>query len=209
MSKLIQNIFGTVVLTVIFLCLPLSEADAAQHRISGPGVVNGEEIQEQLARMGYYDEDVTGYFNVITSNAVTRFQEDYGLPPTGIVGPLTKIKLENVEMMAKIIHGEARGESFMGKVGVAAVILNRIESSGFPDSIEEVIFQRNAFTAVIDDQYLLTPTKSPYDAVKEAMVGGEDPTMGAVFYYNPDGVSDEWIFSRTVLTQIGRHFFAE
>lgn len=209
MSKLIQNIFGTAVLAVIFLFLPLSEADAAQHRISGPGVENGEEIQEQLARMGYYDEDVTGYFNVITSNAVTRFQEDYGLQPTGIVGPMTKVELENAEMMAKIVHGEARGESFMGKVGVAAVILNRIESSGFPDSIEKVIFQRNAFTAVIDDQYLLTPTESAYDAVKEALVGGEDPTMGAVFYYNPDGVTDEWIFSRTVLTQIGRHFFAE
>lgn len=209
MGKLNQKIFGVAVMAVIFLCLPLSDTYAAQHRISGPGIENGDEIQEQLARMGYYDEDVTGYFNVITSNAVTRFQEDYELPPTGIVGPMTKLKLENVEMMAKIVHGEARGESFLGKVGVAAVILNRIESSGFPDSIEEVIFQRNAFTAVIDDQYLLTPNQSAYDAVREAMVGDEDPTMGAVFYYNPAGVTDEWIFSRTVLTQIGRHFFAE
>lgn len=208
MKILNHNIFGGAVLAVVFLCLPLAEAQAAQHRISGPGVDNGEEIREQLARMGYYDEDVTGYFNVITSNAVTRFQEDYGLPPTGIVGPLTQMKLENVEMMAKIVHGEARGESFIGKVGVAAVVLNRIESPDFPDSTEEVIFQRNAFTAVIDDQYLLTPDRSAYDAVKEAM-DGVDPTMGAVFYYNPAGVTDDWIFSRTVLTQIGRHFFAE
>lgn len=208
MSILNQNIMGAAVLAVLFLCLPLNEAHAAQHRISGAGVENGEEIQEQLARMGYYDEDVTGYFNFITSNAVTRFQEDYGLPPTGIVGPATQIKLENVEMMAKIVHGEARGESFIGKVGVAAVVLNRIEDPDFPDSTEEVVFQRNAFTAVNDDQYLLTPTKSAYDAVKEAM-DGIDPTMGAVYYYNPAGVSDEWIFSRTVLTQIGRHFFAE
>ncbi|HSJ37071.1 MAG TPA: cell wall hydrolase [Planococcus sp. (in: firmicutes)] len=208
MTILKQKIIGGAVLAVLFLCIPLSEANAAQHRISGPGVENGEEIQEQLARMGYYDEDVTGYFNVITSNAVTRFQEDYGLPPTGIVGPMTQMKLENVEMMAKIVHGEARGESFIGKVGVAAVVLNRIESSDFPDSAKEVIFQRNAFTAVNDDQYLLTPKKSAYDAVKEAEIGA-DPTMGAVYYYNPDGVSDEWIFTRTVLTQIGRHFFAE
>ncbi|MFD1032731.1 cell wall hydrolase [Metaplanococcus flavidus] len=208
MNILNQNIVSGAVMAVAFLCLPLSEASAAQHRISGPGIENGEEIREQLDRMGYYDEDVTGYFNFVTSNAVTRFQEDYGLPPTGIVGPMTEMKLENVEMMAKIVHGEARGESFIGQVGVAAVILNRIEASGFPDSTEEVIFQRNAFTAVNDDQYLLTPTKSSYDAVKEAMKG-EDPTMGAVFYYNPAGVSDDWIFSRTVLTQIGRHFFAE
>lgn len=208
MSILNQNILVGTVMAVIFLCLPLSEAQAAQHRISGTGAENGEEIMEQLARMGYYDEDMSGYFNVITSNAVTRFQEDYELPPTGIVGPLTKIKLENVEMMAKIVHGEARGESFIGKVGVAAVVLNRIEDPDFPDSTEEVVFQRNAFTAVNDDQYLLTPTKSAYDAVKEAM-DGMDPTMGAVYYYNPAGVSDEWIFSRTVLTQIGRHFFAE
>ena len=208
MNNLTQHIFGGAVLAVAFLFLPFAEAQAAQHRISGPAVENGEEIREQLARMGYYDEDVTEYFNFITNNAVTRFQEDFGLPPTGIVGPMTQTKLENVEMMSKIVHGEARGEIFIGKVGVAAVVLNRIESSGFPDSTEEVIFQRNAFTAVNDDQYLLIPTRSAYDAVKEAM-DGVDPTMGAVFYYNPAGVSDEWIFSRTVLTQIGRHFFAE
>lgn len=208
MNILKQNIFGGAVMAVIFLCLPLGEASAAQHRIAGPGVDNVEEIREQLSRMGYYDEDVTGYFNFVTSNAVTRFQEDYGLPPTGIVGPMTMMKLENIEMMAKIVHGEARGEGFIGKVGVAAVVLNRIEDADFPDSTEEVIFQRNAFTAVNDDQYLMTPAKSAYDAVKEAL-DGVDPTMGAVYYYNPDGVSDDWIFSRTVLTQIGRHFFAE
>lgn len=208
MEKLKQHIAGGAVMAVIFLCLPLMEAKAAEHRITGPEAENGEEIREQLARMGYFEEDVTGYFNFVTNNAVTRFQEDYGLPPTGIVGPLTKMKLENVEMMAKIVHGEARGESFIGKVGVAAVVLNRIASPDFPDSTEEVIFQQNAFTAVIDDQYLLTPDKSAYDAVREAM-DGADPTMGAVFYYNPSGVTDDWIFSRTVLTQIGRHFFAE
>ena len=208
MNLLKQNIMGGAVMAVIFLCLPPSESSAAPNRIAGPIVDDGDEIQAQLGRMGYYEEDVTGYFNVIANNAVTRFQEDYGLPPTGIIGPMTRAKLQNVEMMAKIVHGEARGESFVGKVGVAAVVLNRIASPDFPDSTEEVIFQRNAFTAVNDDQYLLTPDKSAYDAVKEAM-DGADPTMGAVYYYNPAGVSDDWIFSRTVLTQIGRHFFAE
>ncbi|WP_033544005.1 cell wall hydrolase [Planococcus sp. CAU13] len=208
MNILKQNIAGGAVMAVIFLCLPLMEAKAAPHQIAGPAVDDGEEIREQLVRMGYYEEDVSGYFNFVTNNAVTRFQKDYGLPPTGFVGPSTKMKLENVEMMAKIVHGEARGESFIGKVGVAAVVLNRIASPDFPDSTEEVIFQRNAFTAVNDDQYLLIPDKSAYDAVREAM-DGVDPTKGAVFYYNPSGVSDEWIFSRTVLTQIGRHFFAE
>lgn len=208
MNTLKQHIAGGAVLAVIFLFLPFAEVQAASHQITGPGVDDSEEIRDQLARMGYFEEDVTGYFNFVTNTAVTRFQEDYGLPATGIVGPATRLKLENVEMMAKIVHGEARGESFIGKVGVAAVVLNRIASPDFPDSTEEVIFQRNAFTAVIDDQYLLTPDKSAYDAVKEAM-DGVDPTMGAVFYYNPDGVTDNWIFSRTVLTQIGRHFFAE
>lgn len=208
MNLLKQNIMGGAVLTLVFLCMPLSEANAAEHSISGPGIEDGDKIKEQLVRMGYYDADPTGYFNFITSNAVTQFQKDYGLPETGIIGPLTKMKLENVEMMAKIVHGEARGESYIGQIGVAAVVLNRIENPDFPDTTEEVIFQRNAFTAVNDDQYLLTPTKSSYDAVKSAMEG-MDPTMGAVYYYNPAGVSDDWIFSRTVLTQIGRHFFAE
>ena len=207
MNILKQNIVGGAVMTLLFLCMPLSEANAAEHRIAGPGIEDGDKIKEQLVRMGYYDADPTGYFNFITNDAVIRFQKDYGLPETGIIGPLTKMKLENVEMMAKIVHGEARGESFIGQIGVAAVVLNRIEDPDFPDTTEEVIFQRNAFTAVNDDQYLLTPTKSSYDAVKRAMEG-MDPSMGAVYYYNTAGVSDDWIFSRTVLTQIGRHFFA-
>lgn len=203
-----ENLLAGAVMAVLFLCLPLIEAQASQPRILGHMPEDGEELRQQLYRMGYYEEDVTGYFNMITSNAVTRFQEDYGLPATGIIGPLTKMKMHETEMMARIVHGEARGESFVGQVGVAAVVLNRIESAGFPDSTEEVIFQKNAFTAVNDDQYLLTPNETAYRAVKHA-TDGADPTGGAVFYYNPDGVSDDWIYSRAVITQIGNHFFAE
>lgn len=203
-----ENFMAGAVMAVLFLCLPLIEAQASQHRVLGPAVADEEELRQQLYRMGYYKEDLTGYFNMITSNAVTRFQQDYDLPATGIIGPLTQTKMHNVEMMARIVHGEARGESFVGQVGVAAVVLNRIESSGFPDSTEKVIFQKNAFTAVNDDQYLLTPNEIAYQAVKHAM-DGADPTEGAVFYYNPDGVSDDWIYSRAVITQIGNHFFAE
>lgn len=203
-----ENIMAGAAMAVMFLCLPVMETQAAEHGVLGPATPDKEELREQLYRMGYFKQDPTDYFNAITNNAVTRFQQDYGLPATGIIGPLTQLKISNVEMMARIVHGEARGESFLGQVGVAAVVLNRIESPDFPDSAEEVIFQKNAFTAVNDEQYLLTPDESAYRAVKYAM-DGVDPTGGAVYYYNPSGVSDNWIFSRTVITQIGKHFFAE
>ena len=93
-------------------------------------------------------------------------------------------------------------------MAVAAVILNRGQSPRFPDSIESVVFQRNAFTAVNDKQYYLVPDSSAYQAVKDA-VKGWDPSHGATYYYNPSGVTDSWIFSRTTITKIGKHVFAK
>lgn len=171
---------------------------------------SGQEVkglQQTLQKLGYFHVDPTGYYGSITEQAVSQFQRDFNVPSTGYTGPLTRNRLEQVKMMAHVVHGEARGESFKGQVGVAAVILNRINSSEFPNSTYHVIFQRNAFTAINDGQYWLTPNTSAYLAVKDAYLGW-DPTGGATYYYNPAGVTDEWIYTRDVITQIGKHHFA-
>lgn len=117
-----------------------------------------------------------------------------------------KYSVEEVEMLARLINGEARGESFEGKVAVAAVTLNRVRSSKFPNSIKEVIFQSGAYTAVSDGQYSKKPGKKAYHAAYEALLG-EDPSSGALFYYNPKTATDNWIRSRHIIKTIGKHAF--
>ncbi len=119
---------------------------------------------------------------------------------------VTKYSVEEIEMLAKLINGEARGESFEGKVAVAAVTVNRVSSSEFPNSIEEVIFQSGAYTAVSDGQYDRKPGKDAYKAVYTALIG-EDPSSGALFYYNPETATDNWIRSRHIIKEIGKHVF--
>ncbi len=117
-----------------------------------------------------------------------------------------KYSVQEIEMLARLINGEARGETFEGKVAVAAVTLNRVRSSKFPNSIKEVIFQSGAYTAVSDGQYSKKPGKKAYRAAYEALQG-EDPSSGALFYYNPKTATDTWIRSRHIIKTIGKHVF--
>lgn len=117
-----------------------------------------------------------------------------------------KYSVEEVEMLARLINGEARGESFEGKVAVAAVTLNRVRSSKFPNTIKSVIFQSGAYTAVSDGQYRKKPGKKAYLAAYTALKG-EDPSSGALFYYNPKTATDNWIRSRHIIKTIGKHVF--
>lgn len=112
-----------------------------------------------------------------------------------------------MDLLARAVYSEARGEPIKGQVAVAAVILNRIEDEQFPNTVEGVIFQPLAFTAVADGQFWLTPNQEAYDAAKIA-IRGEDPSEGAIYYYNPVTATSRWIFSRTTITRIGRHVFA-
>lgn len=113
---------------------------------------------------------------------------------------------DDVTLLAKIIYAEARGESFEGQVAVGAVVLNRVESTQFPDTIEEVIYQPGQFSAVSDRQIELTPDDEAYQAALAA-IEGQDPTNGAVFYYNPITATDNWIKTRDVVKSIGNHKF--
>jgi N-acetylmuramoyl-L-alanine amidase len=112
-----------------------------------------------------------------------------------------------MECLARTIYGEARGEPYEGKVAVAAVVLNRLESGLFGNSVREVIFQRGAFTAVSDGQYYLTPDSTSYQAARAALQGW-DPTNGALYYWNPITATSKWIWSRPIIKTIGRHVFA-
>lgn len=111
------------------------------------------------------------------------------------------------ELLARAVYSEARGEPEEGQVAVAAVILNRLEDEKFPNTISGVIFQPRAFTAVADGQFWYTPNNKAYEAVEKALVG-QDPTDGALFYYNPVTATSRWIYSRPVIKRIGKHLFA-
>ncbi len=114
---------------------------------------------------------------------------------------------EEVELLTRVIHGEARGEKFEGQVAVGAVVLNRVKDSRFPNTIRGVIYQSGAFTAVDDKQIHLNPNDQSYKAAKAAL-SGQDPTNGALFYYNPHLATDNWIKSRAVVKRIGNHIFS-
>ncbi len=114
----------------------------------------------------------------------------------------------DVQILARAVNGEARGEPYEGQVAVAAVILNRVKHSSFPNTISGVIYQPGAFTAVSDGQINvpISENSTVYKACKDAM-NGWDPTSGAIYYFNPDTATNSWIWSRPLIVQIGKHRF--
>jgi N-acetylmuramoyl-L-alanine amidase len=152
---------------------------------------------------------------------VRWFQQKNGLQVDGQVGDLTLAALGmtpkgngggarggDLNLLARLISAEARGEPYEGQVAVGAVVLNRVKSSAFPNSISGVIYQKGAFSAVDDGQINLTPNDSALKAAKDAM-NGWDPTGGCLYYYNPDKTSNRWIRSRPVVLRIGSHVFCK
>ena len=185
-------------------------------------VADTKEVQKVLKKWGYYTGSVDGINGPLTKAAVKRFQRKYGLTADGIVGPLTASKMglrvkggsssgsynnNDLYLLAKLVHSEARGESYTGQVAVAAVVLNRVDDSRFPNTIAGVIYQPWAFTAINDGQFNLEPNQTAYQAAKDAM-NGWDPTYGAVYYYNPRTATSSWIRSTKTVTVIGQHVFS-
>ena len=175
-------------------------------------------IQEKLKERGLYKGNIDGIYGINTRDAVIKFQKQNGLAQDGIAGPQTLKKLgisigtipsateSNVYLLARIISAEARGESYTGQVAVGAVILNRIEHPSFPDTLSGVIYQPGAFTAITDGQFNEPIADSAYSAARDAL-NGVDPSGGAIYYYNPDKTSNQWIRSRPVIKRIGKHLF--
>lgn len=195
-----------------------------------------KEVQRRLKNWGYYNGSVDGIYGPATVSAVKYFQKKNGLTADGICGKATYAALgmndsvrvlengstdsgssssggnsdytsSDLYLLAKCIYGEARGESYTGQVAVGAVVLNRVKSSQFPNTISGVIYQKGAFTAVSDGQINLTPNQTAINAAQDAM-NGWDPTYGCLYYYNPATATSSWIFSRQTVTTIGRHVFA-
>lgn len=177
-----------------------------------------EAIQRVLKEWGIFTGEITGYYGTQTEAAVKRFQRYKGIQVDGIAGPVTLRLLgisigtvpsateANVNLLARIISAEGRGEPYIGQVAIGAVICNRIEHPSFPDTLAGVIYQNGAFTAITDGQFDQPVSDSAYSAAREALAGS-DPSGGAIYYYNPDKTSNQWIRSRPVIKRIGDHLF--
>ena len=195
-------------------------ADAASLKQGSTGSLV-KTVQTKLKNWGYYTGTIDGIYGAKTVAAVKYFQRKNGLTQDGVVGPATAkamgISLSSSStstgynsndeyLLARCIHAEARGEPYTGQVAVGAVILNRVRSSSFPNTIAGVIYQAGAFTAVADGQINLSPGASAIKAARDAM-SGWDPTNGCLYYYNPKTATSAWIWSREVRLKIGDHAF--
>lgn len=182
-------------------------------------------LQTRLKNWGYYDGGIDGIYGSKTVAAVKYFQRKNGLTADGIVGAKTaaalglrlkgqqsqttsggKVTDSNLYLLSCCVYGEARGESYTGKVAIAAVVLNRVKSSSFPNTISGVIYQKGAFTAVSDGQINLGTNDECTRAAQDAL-NGWDPTYGCVYYYNPKTATNRWIRTRPVAVTIGNHVF--
>ncbi len=182
------------------------------------------QIQTKLKRWGYYNGNIDGIYGSQTQEAVRYFQRKNGLTVDGIAGPKTLAAMgisssssgstssssnsSNVNLLARLIYGEARGEPYTGQVAVGAVVMNRVKSSSFPNSISGVIYQSGAFDAVRDGQINLTPDSTAKKAAQDA-INGWDPSYGAIYYFNPSTATNKWIWSRPMTVTIGRHRFCK
>lgn len=180
-------------------------------------------VQTKLKNWGFYKGKVDGIYGWRTALAVRAFQRKHGLRVDGVVGNETAKALgmrvttasrkatsrsNEVYTLAQVIHGEARGEPYIGQVAVGAVILNRVDHPKFPNTISGVIFQPGAFTAVSDGQMFQPPGDTALKAARDAM-NGWDPSGGALYYYNPAKTTNKWIWSRPIIKVIGKHYFCK
>lgn len=177
-----------------------------------------EEIQRVLQEWGLFKGEITGYFGSETEKALLQYQKTNGLSQSGIadeetlahmgitIGSLPSATEANINLLARIISAEGRGESYIGQVAIGAVICNRIEHPSFPDTLQGVVYQNGAFTALVDGQFNEPIADSAYAAARDALAGW-DPSGGAIYYYNPSKTNNAFITSREVIKVIGEHYF--
>lgn len=208
----------TIILTAVSLFMSAPNALAlSKYGSRGQEVTN---IQSRLKAWGYYNGAVDGIYGSKTVDAVKYFQRKHGLTADGIAGPATLRKIglsssntsssvsADKQLLARVINGEARGESYTGKVAVGAVVLNRVRHSSFPNTISGVVYQKGAFTAVDDGQINYSVSDECYKAAQDAL-NGWDPSGGAIYYYNPNTATSTWIRSRPIIARIGKHVFCK
>ena len=206
------------------MAIPANAAVVLEVGSRGENVVK---VQKRLIQYDYLDGEADGRYGEATRNAVIRFQRNNGLTADGKVGPATAAALgvslsssgstaassfatyvsSDHRLLSKLVYAEARGESYKGLVAVAAVVLNRVASSSFPNTVSGVIYQPGAFSSVSNGSINCTPSSSCIKAALDAL-NGWDPTGGCLYFYNAKTAKDQWIFTRKVQTVIGNHSFA-
>ena len=182
-----------------------------------------KQIQTKLKNWGYYNGSIDGIYGSKTVEAVKYFQRKNGLTADGIAGTKTLSAMginnsgssgatasndSNLNLLSRLIFGEARGEPYVGQVAVGAVVLNRVKSSSFPNTIAGVIYQNGAFDVVSDGQINLVQNSTAKKAAQDAL-NGWDPSYGAIYYFNPNTATNKWIWSRPMTVKIGKHRFCK
>lgn len=182
-----------------------------------------KQVQTKLKSLGFYRYTVDGIYGVSTSAAVKRFQKSRGITADGVSGSKTLLYLgvaktktagkstsskSNLNLLARVVSAESRGEPYKGQVAVAAVILNRTSHPSFPDTVAGVVYRPGAFTCMTDGQFNVAIDSGAYKAAQAAL-NGWDPSGGAIYYYNPKTAVNNWIRSRPVIVTIGGHVFCK
>lgn len=205
---------------LVFIVVTSLPANAQVYKQGSHGDIV-RQIQQRLKNWGYYSGSVDGVYGAKTVEAVKYFQRKNGLTIDGICGTRTLGAIgiyvpaastaggglsNDVELLARLISAEARGEPYIGQVAVGAVVLNRVKHPSFPNSLSGVIYQNGAFSCMNDGQWNQPVSETSRKAAKDAL-NGWDPSGGAIYYYNPGTATSQWIFSRPVMTRIGLHVF--
>lgn len=234
MAKVLKRFFNIFIIALVIIGLGFGSVtlynicikEESVYALSKYGSTGSEvkKIQQKLKELGYYKGNVDGIYGTATKKAVTAFQKNCGITSDGICGPKTLLYLglgtssgsgssnntsysnQDVELLAKVISAEARGESYEGQVAVGAVILNRVAHPSFPDSLSGVIYQKGAFSCVNDSNWYQPVAESSKKAARDAL-NGWDPSGGAIYYFNASKTNDSFMHSRTVIKQIGNHKF--
>ncbi|MBQ3692147.1 MAG: spore cortex-lytic enzyme [Clostridia bacterium] len=217
-KRIIISLVLVLSLVTAFLLNGSNAAALSKYGSSGSEVT---QIQQKLQSLGFYSGSIDGVYGTETKKAVTEFQKSCGLTADGIAGTKTLTYLglssssssnsygftqSEVELLARTISAESRGEPYEGQVAVGAVILNRIEHPSFPNTMAGVIYQNGAFSCIDDGQINEPVYESSKRAAVDAM-NGWDPSGGAIYYYNPVTATNKWIRSRPIIVTIGKHVF--
>ncbi len=223
MKKTLMTVAVLVALNFAFAAgSQYAAADLYKKGATGAGVT---EIQTRLKAWGYYSGAVDGVYGSGTEKAVKYFQQSNGLTADGQCGAQTLAALGlptdmgggsdaspagggsgDVDLLARLISAESRGEPYEGQVAVGAVVLNRVNHASFPNSISGVIYQPGAFSCLDDGQFDQPVAESAYRAAQDAL-NGWDPSSGAIYYFNPSTATSAWIWSRPAIVTIGKHMF--
>lgn len=213
--KSFKHLLCIILSMVLIFCTVFPASALSKYGSRGSEV---KEIQTRLKKWGYYNGSIDGIYGTATKNAVIKFQKKYGLKADGIAGKKTLAKMgisstsnstsnnADLNLLARLISAEARGEPYIGQVAVGAVVLNRIDHPSFPNTLSGVIYQKGAFSCLDDGQWNKPVADSAYKAARDA-INGWDPSGGAIYYFNPKTATSKWIWSRPLITTIGKHRF--